>query len=243
VIAVPSLAGRLRPIAERLDGLTLRERIFILTGCLALMFVAWQSLVMGPLAARARADEQRLADAHQQIAVIDQLDAAASHDPAAAAAMRNRALSDRLAALDKELSAQAQGYIDPQRMTDLLRALLAEQRSLKLVSLTNLPVESLSRNTEKEPSATSATPDGGATHDGGVAPSALDSAERGPYLHPVEIVVDGDYASTVAYLRSIERLPWRIQWRKLELTSGEYPVNRIHLVIGALSLSRDWISV
>ena len=60
---------------------------------------------------------------------------------------------------------------------------------------------------------------------------------------PVEIVVEGDYASVVAYLRAVESLPWRIQWRKLELTAGEYPVNRVRLVIGALSLSRDWLSV
>jgi MSHA biogenesis protein MshJ len=56
-------------------------------------------------------------------------------------------------------------------------------------------------------------------------------------------VVDGDYASVVAYLRAVEGLPWRIHWRKLELVAGQYPVNRVKLVIGALSLSPDWMSV
>jgi MSHA biogenesis protein MshJ len=101
------------------------------------------------------------------------------------------------------------------------------------VSLANLPVESLS-----QPASQPSSQPAGAKTD---APLADD--DRGPFLHPVEIVVEGDYASVVAYLRAAESLPWRIQWRKLELTAGEYPVNRVRLVIGALSLSRDWLSV
>ena len=60
-------------------------------------------------------------------------------------------------------------------------------------------------------------------------------------LQAAAIQIHRDLA--VAYLRAAESLPWRIQWRKLELTAGEYPVNRVRLVIGALSLSRDWLSV
>ena len=47
----------------------------------------------------------------------------------------------------------------------------------------------------------------------------------------------------MAYLRALEGMPWRIHWKQLELTAGDYPVNRIRLVIGALSLSRDWMSI
>jgi MSHA biogenesis protein MshJ len=57
------------------------------------------------------------------------------------------------------------------------------------------------------------------------------------------MVVEGDYASLVAYLRALEALPWRIHWQRVELAAGEYPLNRIRIVIGALSLSSDWISV
>jgi len=214
-----------RPLLERLDALTLRERIIIFCAGVILLYMAWQILLMRPLAARAQADEQRLADVRKQIEVIDKLGTAASQDPATASAVRNRALNARREELDKELGSLAQGYVAPQRMTALVRELLAEQHGLKLVSLANLPVESLSRPPDAKPDA------------------PIDAADRGPFLHPVEIVVEGDYASVVAYLRALEGLPWRIHWRKLELTSGDYPVNRVRLVIGALSLSRDWISV
>ncbi|HUO95258.1 MAG TPA: hypothetical protein VMT92_03420, partial [Steroidobacteraceae bacterium] len=85
--------------------------------------------------------------------------------------------------------------------------------------------------------------------DGAEANPAADGAEarpaadRGPFLHPVEVVVEGDYLSIVNYLHALERLPWRIHWQRLELLAGDYPSNRVRIVIGALSLSRDWMSV
>jgi len=229
MIALQGMLAKTRPLIERLDALTLRERVIIFAAGVTLIYIAWQTLLMGPLDARAKSAQQHLSDVRQQAAVIDQIGTASSQDPAVAAALRNRALAERLKALDHEINSAAQGYVAPQRMNELLRALLAEQHGLKLISLTNLTVESLSR------------PDGAKTD--GKADSTLAAGDRGPFLHPVEIVVEGDYASVVTYLRAIEGLPWRIHWRKLELVAGQYPVNRVRLVIGALSLSPDWMGV
>ncbi len=229
MIALQGMLTRTRPLIERLDALTLRERVIIFAAGVTLVYIAWQTLLMDPLTARAKSAQQHLTDVRQRAAVIDQIGTASSQDPAVAAALRNRALGERLTALDREINSAAQGYVAPQRMNELLRALLAEQHGLKLVSLTNLPVESLSR------------PDGAKVD--GKADTTIAAGDRGPFLHPVEIVVEGDYASVVAYLRAVEGLPWRIHWRKLELVAGQYPVNRVKLVIGALSLSPDWMSV
>jgi MSHA biogenesis protein MshJ len=220
-----SAISRVRPFIERLDALTLRERVIIFGAGVALVYIAWQWLLMDPLAARARIAEQHLVDARRHTSMMDQIGAASSLNPAVAAVARNRALTERVAALDAELSRVAQGYVAPERMTELLKELLAEQHGLKLDSLANLPVQSLS-----DPLGL-----------GKDAPIAAD--DRGPYLHPVEMVVEGDYGSVVAYLRALEALPWRIHWQQVELTAGEYPVNRVRIVIGALSLSRYWISV
>jgi MSHA biogenesis protein MshJ len=220
-----SAISRVRPFIERLDALTLRERVIVFGAGVALMYVAWQWLLMDPLAARAKVAEQHLADARRHMSMMDQIGAASSLNPAVAAVARNRALTERLAALDAELGKVAQGYVAPERMTELLKELLAQQHGLKLHSLANLQVQSLS-----EPLGL-----------GKDAPIAAD--DRGPFLHPVEMVVEGDYGSVVAYLRALEALPWRIHWQQVELTAGEYPVNRVRIVIGALSLSRYWMSV
>jgi MSHA biogenesis protein MshJ len=225
VKSLAAAGARIRPLIERLDALSLRERVLVFGAGVAVVYMAWQALLMDPLAARAKVAEQHLNDARREMTVIDEAGAASAQDPAVAALARNRALQERLAGLDGQLRSLAQGYVAPERMPELLRQLLAGQQGLKLVSLVNLPVESLSRAP-------------GASTDSVIAPG-----DRGPFLHPVEMVVEGDYASVVAYLRTLEALPWRIHWQRVELTAAEYPLNRIRIVIGALSLSRDWMTV
>ncbi len=65
----------------------------------------------------------------------------------------------------------------------------------------------------------------------------------GPYVHPVEIVVEGTYLDVLAYLHALESLEWRFYWRLLELESTAYPRNRVRIELSTLSLDRDWIGV
>lgn len=113
MIAIHAAFGRVRPFIERLDALTLRERVVIFGAGVALLYIAWQTLLMDPLGVRAKSAQQHLADARRQTAVIDEVGAAASQNPAVAAALRNRALADRLAALDGELNSVAQAMWRP----------------------------------------------------------------------------------------------------------------------------------
>jgi MSHA biogenesis protein MshJ len=230
VTGFAGMYDKVRPLVERLDGFSIRERALIFGVGVALLYVAWQSLLMDPLTVRGKAAEQHLADAQRQMTMSEQIRAAVVQDPAVEAALRNGALAARLAALDLNLSSVAHGYVAPERMTELLRSLLSEQRGLTLVSLANLPVESLSLPSVSKQAAAS-------------TPAAIAPDDRGPFLHPVEMVVEGDYGSVVVYLRALEALPWRIHWQRVELTAGDYPVNRVRIVIGALSLSRYWMSV
>ncbi len=225
--------ARLSALAERIDALSLRERGIIFAAAIALVYVAWQLLLMDPLDRRARAAQARLAEFHAQLAAIERLDRVDQSDPTVVAANRNRALRSRVAELDAQLRTLASDYVAPDRVADMLREMLDRQHGLRLISLRNLPVESLSRAPQAQTQA--ATP--AATAD------AAPDLDPGPYLHPVEIVVEGDYAGIEAYLGSLEQLPWRLQWRRLDLASAAYPTNRARLIVGALSLSRDWIDL
>jgi MSHA biogenesis protein MshJ len=213
---------RLGPLLERIDRLSLRERALLFGAGTALISVAWQVLLMDPLTQRAHAAEQRLEDARSHIDATDRASSAAARDPAVAAVARNLALQRRGEQIETQLAQAAHDYVSPDRVAEMLREMLASQQGLTLVSLRNLPVESLS---------------------GPTAPGAPASADRGPFVHPVELIVDGDYLSVVAYLETLEHLPWRMHWQRLELVSATYPVNRVRIVIGALSLSRDWMRV
>jgi MSHA biogenesis protein MshJ len=225
VTALGVVATKLRGFAERLDALSLRERGLIFGGCVTLICVAAQTLFMAPIAVRAQNADKRLMSARQDMIAIEQAGAQTDTDPSVAATARNASLTGRLKSLDGELRAAAQGYVAPDKVVDMLREILAHQQGLKLVSLASLPVESLSRE-----------PRVGSSSD----PAADDV---GPYLHPVEMVVEGSYPSLVQYLRALEAMPWRVHWRQLELTARDYPVNRVRIVIGAFSLSREWMSM
>ena len=127
------------------------------------------------------------------------------------------------------------------RMIDLLREVLARQRGLHLVSLTNLPPRSLAKTSAVEDSGpVRGNPAGIADPGAAQQPQPKDP---GPFLHPVEIVVEGDYLAVAAYLHELERLPWKIHWDRLEVDARHSPDNRVRIVIGALSLSPEWITV
>ncbi len=231
MIALNTMNMRVRPLVERLDRMSLRERGMVFAVGVVALYCIWQVLLMDPLLKRTHLAEQRLNGARDKIVAVDEAGIAIAQDPAVVALIRNRALKHRLDALDAELNSAAQGYVSPGRMTDMLREMLAGQHGLHLVSLENLPVQSVSATT-KEPAVVE-TP----------MQKAEKDADQGPFLHPVEMVVEGDYASIVAYLHALEKMPYQIHWQRVELTAGEYPNNRVRIVIGALSLSRQWISV
>ena len=222
-----SLSARLGLLLERINHLSVRERAMVFGAGVVLLGMGWQALLMEPLAHRARTAQQQLLELHQRLQAAELAASSAAHSPAIMAAARNRALEQRLAQLDTDLAAAAHGYVAPERVAELLGELISRQQGLTLISLRNLPVESLARR---------ATPDA-------AVPTTPEVRDRGPFLHPLELIISGDYPSIVRYLQALEQLPWRLHWERLELQVERYPANRVRLVIGALSLSRDWMSV
>jgi MSHA biogenesis protein MshJ len=227
------LAQRMVPLMERFNQMSLRERGLIFGGSLVLTFMAWQILLMDPLAARAAVAQQKLAEAQQRAQAADAAGEAVTLNPALTALARDHAMRERQASLEKELFAASSGYVPPNRMADVLRQLLVGRHGLRLIALRNLPAEPLAA--ESKSAAT-----GGAAAEKAAATTA---ADRGPYVHPVEIELEGDYASVVGYLRSLEKLSLHLRWRELTVTAQKYPINRVRVEIATLSLSRDWMHV
>jgi MSHA biogenesis protein MshJ len=237
VIALSTFNTRLRPAIQRLDRFSLRERTLVFLGGVALIYSLWQTLLMDPLLARKHEAELRLSGAQEKIVAVEQSSVAVEQDPALSAMLRNKALQQRIEALNHELELLAQGYVSPAKMTEMLRAMLESQRGLRLVSLMNLPPKSLA-----QPAPTGAGAGSSAAQDAPVAP-AESINDSGPFLHPVEIVVEGDYLSMLNYLHELEKLPYQLHWDRVEVDVRDFPNNRVRIVVGALSLSRQWIIV
>jgi MSHA biogenesis protein MshJ len=214
----------LQNLLLRVNRLSLRERGLIFAAGVAVLSMTWFQLIIRPL-------QQRQAEIAQS---LDDIGARLSRgadgrgdDGVAAeyASLKSReiAMGSAVAATEAELHDAQRGMIEPKQMVDVLTDVLQHQKDLTLVLLRNLPVQPL-LPAVADPKTGQATTAGG------------------PYLHPVEIVVRGDYLNVLAYLRALESRPYGFQWRRFELAStDDGPEYRIQFM--TLSMQPNWLGV
>ena len=207
-----------QPALDRLDALSLRERLLILLTTLVLCAALWHTLFMQPLAQRASSTRTELAALEGRISAANSsleeqiLQLAGGGDEHRS---RIASLRTRIDEINTQLGNHAAELIDPAEMARVLESVLREQSRLTLVRIRNLTPDSLSAGEE----ASSVT----------------------FYRHGLEIEVEGTYAACLEYLNAVEALPWRLYWQVLELDVIEYPRNRIRLEVSTLSVEEEWI--
>jgi MSHA biogenesis protein MshJ len=212
-------------ISARINRASLRERALLFVAALGLLAIFWNKVFLTPLAARRTALSASLEEVQQglsatslaqgQNGVVEQY---------AVLKSREAALAGGIAAADAQLRDAQLGMIPPRQMVAVLTDVLGHQKDLTLVLLRNLAVEPLLPPIAK-------------TQPG--SPSAVD---MGPYLHPVELVVRGNYLNMLAYLQELESRPWGFQWRRFEFTTTpDGPQYRIEFT--TLSMQSNWLGV
>jgi MSHA biogenesis protein MshJ len=202
----------------RFDAMSLRERALLAVGMLAILVVVWDSGLMTPLNSKRSALTQELTTVSDNMRALQVAIENAPADPAEQALAQEKALKAELARVDAELAASSAGLIAPERMVDVIQDVLSRQRGVKLISIQNGMVTSLN----------------------GSDPA---KATLGPYVHPVEMVIEGNYLDVLAYLKDLEALPWQFCWKALELATVKYPVNRVRVEITTLSMDKEWLGV
>jgi MSHA biogenesis protein MshJ len=190
--------------------------MLVLAAALGVLFVLWNITLMDPLDRRRNALQQELAMMQDAMtATAEAAEAAQATDPLSVAFSKKQSLQKQLSEVNAQLAKQSAGLIEPQHMADVIHEVLSRQHGVTLVSLKNLPPQSL----------------------------AKDASQAGPYIHPVELIVEGNYLDVLAYVHALEALPYRFFWRVLELKTTEYPVNRVRIELGTLSMDREWIGI
>jgi len=237
------------------DALKLRERALIIAAAMAVLFATFNTLVLQRLEARKTALSLQLADIVTRVqdtagAVSA---AAASGQQGALALAQARALSANLARTTARLQSQSAGLIAPQRMTQVIHDVLSRERGLELISLRSLAPHALLLSPAE--AGGPITPTAAAAEDPAAAASAAQITagpapagtvlvpDQGPYVHTVVLVLQGRYLDTLAYLQALERLPWHFYWQTLDLDATHYPVTRVTVTLGTVSMSREWIDL
>ena len=68
-------------------------------------------------------------------------------------------------------------------------------------------------------------------------------AGDGPYVHTVELTLQGRYLDVLTYLQALEGLSWHFYWQSLALDATHFPTTRVTVRLGTVSMSRDWIAL
>jgi len=185
-------------LTKKYEALSLRERAFVVLALLAILILVWDTYLMDPLR-RARTGLQSELDAASASGVS--ATSADASDPRQQSIKQAGELQTRLASLDAQLKSTARGFVSADRMIEVLHDVLDRQGRLELVSIRNLPVTSLVPPAEANAGA------------GAGAPTVAASAElQPPYVHSIELVVDGQYSDVLDYLGQLEALPWKFRW-------------------------------
>jgi MSHA biogenesis protein MshJ len=200
---------------KRYEALSLRERALVVLALLGLLIVCWDTLLMEPLRRARLGFESELANAGSFGSVGD-VDVS---DPRQVNIKRAGEMQTQLAGIDAQLTSTARGFVSADRMIEVLHDMLDRQGRLDLVSIRNLPVTSLV-----------------------LAPEAGAEAQP-PYVHSIELVIDGQYGDILDYLAALEKLPWKFRWTSLDLSTAGYPRNRVRIELATLSLDSTWLGV
>ena len=218
------------PLAKKFEALNLRERALVALAILGAAIYIWDGMFMESLRQARMALDSELATASASGFVAQSADLS---DPRQVNLQRAAELQTQMQNLDARIADTASGFVSSQRMIEVLHDVLDRQGRLELVSIRNLPVVSLAppRVADETEGPTPALP----TVDTGLG--------LPPFVHPIEIVIDGQYADIVAYLEALEALPYKFRWSSLELVTTGYPRNRVRIVLSTLSLDSTWLGV
>jgi MSHA biogenesis protein MshJ len=226
-----SINATLVNAGSRFNAMTLRERGMIAAALLALLVLLWDQFLMNPLRVRKQLLSQEIEEVQKSLTLLTEtIEGRANDNPLSLAMAQKHSLTESLAAVDAQLQSASAGLIAPQRMLTALRDVLNDQQGLRLISMRNLPVTSL-----VAPQAAANSPTNKNT------PPPL--AASGPYVHSLELIVEGGYLDVLRYLQSVEALPWRFYWQVLELKTTEYPTNRVRVRLNTLSMDKEWLGV
>lgn len=215
-------------LVAKYEALTLRERAILVLAIVLVMVLSWDTMLMEPLRLERIALESELAAASNFGLSTQNADVS---DPRQISITQAGELQKQLQALDAQLASTTSGFVSSQRMIEVLHDVLDRQGRLGLVSIRNMPVSSLIAPIERDP--------GDAAAASGLPPAPA----RPPYVHSIEMVIDGQYSDILDYLAALEALPWKFRWTSLDLSTAGYPRNRVRIELSTLSLDSTWLGV
>lgn len=202
---------------EAFSALSQREKILItLVGWVAVIFISLTFLVE-PKVAQYQKVERDITRLNNSISSLKQQIELAQFrlqkDPNVEINQQYQALTLESQDLAELLSNRVAALVSPSQMAQLLETVLQESSKLTLLSMSTLRSERL-----------------------------LDENNvAGYYIHPVKLVLSGNYFDIEAYLSSLEALPVKYYWRNFNYEVKKYPIAELSIEVYTLGSSKGFI--
>jgi MSHA biogenesis protein MshJ len=221
------LPAPLQRYADRLDAMSLRERVLIFLAVAVVIVAVADSALFEPILRRQKLNSQRNQQQQDEIrAMQGQVQAYAQARTGDSTSAKRQRLEKRkleLAALDRELAAGQGALVPPDRMAKMLSEIVKRNPDIELVSLRTLAATGTTQ------SLTAVL---------GSAPGGL-----AMYRHGIEIAVSGSYLRMLNYVGQLERLPAKIVWGNMELQAGAYPAVTLKITLYTFSPEKTWLLI
>ncbi|MFO0691015.1 MAG: hypothetical protein U0900_20120 [Myxococcota bacterium] len=198
-----------------------RERLFLTVMIVAIAAFTLDAVLLRPIEAERREAAGELATRTESIRTLEARIEAIRH-PVLDEAERSRLdeirqLEHQIAEIDEGIRSAVSRLVPPESAVAILEELLAHDDRLALVRLISAPPRRLG------PEETHGT-------------STL-------YQHGLTLEIQGDFASTLDYLRRIEGSEWQLLWDRLEYRVESYPEARVTIELHTLSEKEEWVGV
>ena len=130
-------------------------------------------------------------------------------------------LNQQLREIETQMGAKIADLIPPREIVSVLEELLAEDQSLKLISLRSRPPARIGSDQDLN----------------GADP------KLGLYRHGLRIEIEGGFHATLNYLKRLENSEWNLLWDRFEFRVDQYPKATITIDLHTLSDREEWIGV
>ena len=224
-------------LQSMIDKLSTRERVMVMLGVLAVIFMIWDTFMIVPL----QSSNKTLLN--QRITIQGQVADLQSRLVIANGLLKNttrkKLISDisllekKIIGFDEKILERLQGRVAPEYMIAMLRDVLNKNQRLELLSISNLPAEPLTSKEQQETDSRGKK----------ISSKPVDPDLAGVFMHSLELELEGRYLNILEYLQALEVLPWKIFWDHVKLQVLEYPKVRVQIKVHTFSLKDGWLSV
>lgn len=200
---------------QRFNALSAREKNMSTLAVIVLLWAAWDNLLHQPLQKQSTTLDQEIkgleSNLSSQQLIAEQI---RLMDPRNPLQEQLHQLENSVENLKRQLASGEKKFVPPQQMATALRDMLRQHGNLKLIKLETLPTKPFGNQ---------------------------DNQQVWVYRHTMELTVQGDFFSTLDYLKALENLPWRVHWNSIDYRVNEYPLAETNIQVYTLSFEKDWL--